>query len=197
MTFSEEIFDFFSCMDLRNKHEKKSLSGASLREFTDFMNKHDPDLKAGKSGDFAGLQRIGDPEDGTALWTTLTDPKDIEDALKERARYREEEEQRQSEYDKERMMAEERVIDSKETKEGLFEEEAPLTMSNDESLNETRNTERNFINKKDVRDAFPSSNEIDELIAAAKEATNAAKGAASASAPVYTVQCCNENCTIL
>ena len=40
-------------------------------------------MKDGKSGDFAGLQRIGDPEDGTALWTALTDREEIEKALEE------------------------------------------------------------------------------------------------------------------
>ena len=49
--------------------EKKSVRGASLREFVDFMKKHDPGLKDGKSGHFAGLQRIGDPE--TALRSGL------------------------------------------------------------------------------------------------------------------------------
>ena len=48
-------------------------------------------LKEKKSGNFAGLQRIGDPEDGTALWTKLTDLNDIEDALRERAQRKEEE----------------------------------------------------------------------------------------------------------
>jgi len=78
--------------------EKKSVRGASLREFVDFMSKNDPGLKNNKSGHFAGLQRIGDPEDGTALWTTLTDPKDIENALKERANQREEEQLKHSEH---------------------------------------------------------------------------------------------------
>ena len=50
---------------------------------------NDPGLKAGKSGDFAGLQRIGDPNDGTALWTTLTDPQAIKSALEARGRERE------------------------------------------------------------------------------------------------------------
>ena len=52
-----------------------------MREFMDFLKMHDPGLKEEKNGDFAGLQRISDPEDGTALWTTLADQKDIEDAL--------------------------------------------------------------------------------------------------------------------
>jgi len=77
---------------------KKSVRDVSLRKFADFMNKYDPGLKNNKSGDFAGLQRIGDPEDGTALWTTLTDPKDIENALKERANQREVEQLKHNEY---------------------------------------------------------------------------------------------------
>ena len=62
------------------------------------MNKKDPGLSGGKRGDFAGLQRIGDPEDGTALWTVLTDQSDIENALKERAKQREEEQLKQNEH---------------------------------------------------------------------------------------------------
>jgi serine/threonine protein kinase len=78
--------------------ESKSVRGASLREFMDFMSKNDPGLKDGKSGDFAGLQRIGEPEDGTALWTKLTDSVAIENALKERAHQRREEERKQNEH---------------------------------------------------------------------------------------------------
>ena len=65
------------------------MRGHSLRVFTDFMEKYDPGLKEGKSGHFAGLQRIGDPNDGTALWTTLTDPQEIKSALEARTRERE------------------------------------------------------------------------------------------------------------
>jgi len=72
--------------------------GASLRYFMDFLNEHDPGLKDGKPGDFAGLQRIGDPEDGTALWTALTDQADIENALKKRTKQREEEQLKQNEH---------------------------------------------------------------------------------------------------
>ena len=81
----------------RGTEEKKSVRGASLREFVDFLKKNDPGLKDGKSGDFAGLHRIGDPNDGTALWTALTDPKDIEKALKERAEERKAEQRKQDE----------------------------------------------------------------------------------------------------
>ena len=69
--------------------ESKSVRGHPLRVFTDFLQKNDPGLKADKSGDFAGLQRIGDPNDGTALWTTLTDPQEIKSALEARTRERE------------------------------------------------------------------------------------------------------------
>ena len=69
--------------------ESKSVRGHSLRVFVDFLQKNDPGLKEGNSGDFAGLQRIGDPNDGTALWTTLTDQQQINDALKARSFERE------------------------------------------------------------------------------------------------------------
>ena len=71
--------------------EEKSVRGASLREFGDFLKKHDPGLKNNGNGNFAGLQRIGDPEDGTALWTRLTDEDEIKSALETRAKQREEE----------------------------------------------------------------------------------------------------------
>ena len=73
--------------------ESDSLRGHSLREFTDFLNANDPGLKAGKSGHFAGLQRVPDPNSGTALWTTLTGPEQIKSALEERARDRKAEEE--------------------------------------------------------------------------------------------------------
>ncbi len=44
------------------------------------------------------MQRIGEPEDGTALWTKLTDSVAIENALKERAHQRREEERKQNEH---------------------------------------------------------------------------------------------------
>jgi hypothetical protein len=69
--------------------ESKSVRGLSLRVFTDFLEKNDPGLTANTSGHFAGLQRIGDPNDGTALWTTLTDPQEVKSALAARARERE------------------------------------------------------------------------------------------------------------
>ena len=78
-----------------NQGEKKSdsLRGHSLRIFTDFLNNSDPGLKEGKSGHFAGLQRMGDPNSGTALWTTLTDSQQIKTALEARTRERKSEEE--------------------------------------------------------------------------------------------------------
>eukprot|EP00984_Skeletonema_dohrnii_P026510 scaffold15874_cov77-Skeletonema_dohrnii-CCMP3373.AAC.5 len=101
--------------------EKKSVRGASLRDFVDFLKKNDPGLKDGKSGDFAGLQRIGDPEDGTALWTILTDPVDIESALKERAKQREEEQLKQNEQIKKMAVEEIRKSEEGEGASGLIE----------------------------------------------------------------------------
>ena len=65
-----------------------SVRGASLRVLHDFFQENDPGLKGGRSGQFAGLQRIGDPEDGTALWTTLTDPAEVKQAIEARSRER-------------------------------------------------------------------------------------------------------------
>ena len=68
------------------------MRGHSLREFVDFLNANDPGLKVNKSGHFAGLQRAPDPNSGTALWTMLTEPKDIEKALEARTSKRKAEE---------------------------------------------------------------------------------------------------------
>jgi len=65
-----------------------TVRGKSLRELQDFFAANDPGLKSGKQGDFAGLRRIGDPEEGTALWTTLSDPAQVSAAIEERARER-------------------------------------------------------------------------------------------------------------
>ena len=43
-----------------------SVRGASLRELEKFLAKEDP------RGTYAGLQKVGDDSDGTAVWTTLT-----------------------------------------------------------------------------------------------------------------------------
>ena len=91
---SVEGFDVVQNVVDKEGGEKKSDSvrGHSLRVFTDFMEKNDPGLKAGKSGHFAGLQRVPDPNSGTALWTTLTDPQQINEALEARTSERKEEE---------------------------------------------------------------------------------------------------------
>jgi Leucine-rich repeat (LRR) protein len=56
-----------------------SVRGASLRELEKFLAKEDP------RGSYAGLQKVGDDSDGTAVWTTLTDPEEVQEALKTRA----------------------------------------------------------------------------------------------------------------
>ena len=56
-----------------------SVRGASLRELEKFLAKEDP------RGTYAGLQKVGDDSDGTAVWTTLTDPEEVQAALKTRA----------------------------------------------------------------------------------------------------------------
>ena len=56
-----------------------SVRGASLRELEKFLAKEDP------RGTYAGLQKVGDDSDGTAVWTTLTDPEEVQEALKTRA----------------------------------------------------------------------------------------------------------------
>ncbi|KAL1499022.1 hypothetical protein AB1Y20_013538 [Prymnesium parvum] len=69
----------------KTAEESQTVRGASLRELQKFFEAND------KQGRFAGLQRIGDPENGTALWTTLSDPKQVKLALEERTRQREQE----------------------------------------------------------------------------------------------------------
>ena len=56
-----------------------SVRGASLRELEKFLAKEDP------RSTYAGLQKVGDDSDGTAVWTTLTDPREVQEALKTRA----------------------------------------------------------------------------------------------------------------
>eukprot|EP00985_Skeletonema_marinoi_P021645 scaffold13386_cov154-Skeletonema_marinoi.AAC.2 len=107
--------------------EKKSVRGASLRDFQDFLKEKDPGLSGGKSGDFAGLQRIGDPEDGTALWTALTDQADIENALKKRTKQREEEQLKQNEHIKKMAVEEIRKSEEGEGASGLIEATASAT----------------------------------------------------------------------
>jgi len=86
-----------------------SVRGESLRQFQDFMNDYDPGLKKGKKGHFAGLHRIGDPEEGTAVWTALTDQSAIESALEKRTKQRQEERKQIMNRRQEEMAGEERI----------------------------------------------------------------------------------------
>ena len=54
--------------------ETETFRGAALRELEAFFAENDPDK------DYAGLRRIGD-EDGTAVWTLLTDPEEVKAAI--------------------------------------------------------------------------------------------------------------------
>mmetsp|Transcript_27114 Transcript_27114/g.45937 ORF Transcript_27114/g.45937 Transcript_27114/m.45937 type:complete len:1130 (-) Transcript_27114:1998-5387(-) len=101
----------------KGSEEKKSVRGASLRIFMDFLEKEDPGRKDGKNGQFAGLQRIGDPDQGTALWTMLTDQAAIESALKERANQRKEEERTQNEHFKKMAVEEIRELEEGASRE--------------------------------------------------------------------------------
>ena len=72
----------------KDKDEKnESVRGASLRELEAFFATNDT------SRGYAGLRRIGDPSDGTAVWTLLTNDEDVEKALAERANQRRAEEE--------------------------------------------------------------------------------------------------------
>eukprot|EP00966_Prymnesium_polylepis_P324984 7380982-Prymnesium_polylepis.1 len=75
----------------KGNHESKTVRGQSLRQLHDFLKEYDPGLKSGQAGHFAGLQRIGNPEDGTAVWTTLTDPVEVKEAIERRSRERQQE----------------------------------------------------------------------------------------------------------
>ena len=72
---------------VKDKDEaNQTVRGASLRELKKFFEAH-PEAE-----NYAGLRRIGDPSDGTAVWTTLTNDEDVEKALAERAMQRRDEE---------------------------------------------------------------------------------------------------------
>ena len=71
--------------------------GGALRDLEAFFAEYD------KERNYAGLRRIGDPSDGTAVWTLLTDPEEVKGALEARARERREETKRRDEYVKELM----------------------------------------------------------------------------------------------
>ncbi|CAH0376009.1 unnamed protein product [Pelagomonas calceolata] len=61
--------------------ETKTTRGAALRELKTFFAERD------KQGSYAGLRRIGD-DDGTAVWTLLTDPEEVKAAIEKRAAQR-------------------------------------------------------------------------------------------------------------
>ena len=61
--------------------ETETVRGAGLRELKAFFAEKDRD------GEYAGLRRIGD-DDGTAVWTALTDPDEVKAALEARAKER-------------------------------------------------------------------------------------------------------------
>ena len=67
-----------------DEENELDLRGKGLRELKAFFAEKDRD------GEYAGLRRIGD-EDGTAVWTLLTDPEEVKAALEARARERREE----------------------------------------------------------------------------------------------------------
>jgi len=67
---------------VKDKDEaNQTVRGASLRELKRFFEEHS------EAENYAGLRRIGDPNDGTAVWTTL-DEKDVDTKLAERAEQR-------------------------------------------------------------------------------------------------------------
>eukprot|EP00984_Skeletonema_dohrnii_P008445 scaffold3107_cov77-Skeletonema_dohrnii-CCMP3373.AAC.5 len=174
----------------RGSEEKKSVRGASLREFVDFLEEKDPGLKDGKTGHFAGLQRIGDPDQGTALWTVLTDQSAIESALKKRANEREEEERKLSAASNGHNQM---TAKTEKESEGLgrgeiSEEDGRLPVGTTASSNERNRSmakasvvtadEINVSN--DSRNLVVDSEEMSKLIKAAVTATAAAKEAAAA-----------------
>ena len=61
-----------------------------MRELKAFFAEKDRD------GEYAGLRRIGD-EDGTAVWTLLTDPEEVKAAIEKRAAQRRAEAKRRDE----------------------------------------------------------------------------------------------------
>ena len=153
----------------KGSEEKKSVRGASLRIFMDFLEKEDPGRKDGKNGQFAGLQRIGDDQ-GTALWTMLTDQAAIESALQKRTKQFEEEEERtQNERNRQQNETHEQILET---------EEVPTLTSEEMNTNQTRNTPKDMVTEEvDTRNNVVASEEIVELTKAAKEATASAKEA--------------------
>ena len=66
--------------------------GESLQELLGFLEEHDKKKK------YAGLRLIGDGEDGTGVWTALTDPVAVKKALEKRAAQRRTERRFHEEY---------------------------------------------------------------------------------------------------
>ena len=81
-------------LDEGDEKKEMTLRGAALRDLRRLLERELPE--------FAGLNRIGDDE-GTAVWTLLTDPEEVKAALEARARERREETKRRDEYVKELM----------------------------------------------------------------------------------------------
>ena len=71
--------------------EAKTVRGASLRELQRFFKEKDVE------NTFAGLRRLGD-DDGTAVWTVLTDEKEVREAIEARAKERLAEQVAQEEF---------------------------------------------------------------------------------------------------
>ena len=68
----------------KDKESSETVRGESLRELERFFKDNDPDKK------YAGLRRIGDPNDGAAVWTKV-DEDDVDAKLAKRAEQRREE----------------------------------------------------------------------------------------------------------
>ena len=75
----------------------ETVRGASLRELQRLLMEKDSDKN------YAGLRRIGD-DDGTAVWTLLTDPEDVNEAIEKRAAQRRAEARRRDDYVKSLMI---------------------------------------------------------------------------------------------
>ena len=132
------------------------------------------------------------------LWTKLTNPKDIERALRERARYREGEER----GDIDQHSAVKDKNDSKEFKEeettaGVTEaEHQPTEFSRVRSADESTMTQANLVESNVVlnnaRNAFVTPAEVDAMI---KSAVN--NDVAPSTGNVYNVHICSHGCSIM
>ena len=204
------------------KEESKTVRGKSLRVFMDFLKENDPGLKKKKNGDFAGLRRIGDPNQGTALWTTLTDAKEINEALKERSRQRKEEEESKEEEIKgtDMLKSGEEESSSQHIGEGYYEAEhnedtgKEVEATGTESVPSSRLSIRNETDveklmesvaaaaaEKALSGVAANNDEMMESMvtdAAEKAASAAAEKVASTAAnDAHTVATPSECCTIL